>query len=229
MSKLSIQTLGQTLGTFLIGVVILGIILFLPAWTLDYWQAWVFIIVFMVSVTIIGVYLSLKDPALLERRKQVGPAKEQNISQKIIMSLAFVSILGLLVFCALDHRFGWSPVPLWVTLIGDVLVALGLMIDLFVMRENSYGGSTVQTIEGQKVISTGSYALVRHPMYGGVLVMMAGVPLALGSWWGLLVLVIVVPGLVWRILDEEKLLKKDLPGYNYYVLKVRYRLVPYLW
>ena len=225
MSKLILQTLW----TFLIGVVILGIILFLPAWTLDYWQAWVFIIVFMVSVTIIGVYLSLKDPALLERRKNVGPAKEQNGAQRIIMSLAFVSILGLLVFCALDHRFGWSPVPLWVTLIGDVLVALGLMIDLFVFRENSYGGSTVQTIEGQKVISTGSYALVRHPMYGGVLVMMAGVPLALGSWWGLAVLVIVVPGLVWRIMDEEKLLKKDLPGYNYYVLKVRYRLVPYLW
>jgi len=225
MSKLILPTLR----TFLVGAVALGIILFLPAWTLNYWQAWVFIAVFMVSVNVIGVYLSIKDPALLERRKNVGPAKEQNGAQRIIMSLAVVSILGLLVFCALDHRFGWSPVPLWVVLIGDVLVALGLMIDLFVFRENSYGGSTVQTIEGQKVISTGSYALVRHPMYGGVLVMMAGVPLALGSWWGLLVLVIVVPALVWRILDEEKLLKKDLPGYNYYVLKVRYRLVPYIW
>jgi protein-S-isoprenylcysteine O-methyltransferase Ste14 len=114
-------------------------------------------------------------------------------------------------------------------LIGDALVALGLFINLVVFRENSYGGSTIETVENQKVISTGPYSLVRHPMYVGVLIMMTGVPLALGSWWGLVVLAVVVPVLIWRILDEEKLLAKELPGYQEYEQKVRYRLVPYLW
>ena len=106
---------------------------------------------------------------------------------------------------------------------------LGFLIDFFVLRENSYGASTIETFEDQKVISTGLYALVRHPMYMGVLVMMIGVPIALGSWWGLAVLALVMPVLIWRILDEEKLLSKDLPGYREYAQKVRYRLVPYLW
>jgi protein-S-isoprenylcysteine O-methyltransferase Ste14 len=109
------------------------------------------------------------------------------------------------------------------------LVALGLFIDLLVFKENSYGGSTVQIFEGQKVIATGPYAFVRHPMYTGVLVMILGVPLALDSWWGLAILILAVPILAWRILDEEKLLEEDLPGYMDYEQKVRYRLAPYLW
>lgn len=225
MNKLIIPTSKS----FLIGAFALGLFLFLPAWTLNYWQAWVFIVVFLSSVNAIGVYLSLYDPALLERRKNVGPAAEQNVSQRIIMSIAVVAIIGLLVFCALDHRFGWSPVAAGVSLAGDALVVLGLLIDFLVFKENSFGGSTVQTFEVQKVISTGPYALVRHPMYVGVLVMMTGVPLALGSWWELAILALVLPALIWRILDEEKLLKKDLPGYPEYTQKVRYRLVPYLW
>jgi protein-S-isoprenylcysteine O-methyltransferase Ste14 len=225
MNKLIIQSLGS----FVIGAIALGALLFIPAWTLNYWQAWVFIVVFLTSVNAIGVYLSVKDPELLERRKKFGPATEQSPAQKIIMSIAILAILGLLVFCALDYRFGWSPVPAYVSLAGDVLVALGLFINLLVFRENSYGGSTVETVAGQKVISTGPYALVRHPMYVGVLIMMIGVPLALGSMWGSAILAIVLPGLIWRILDEEKLLKKELPGYTEYLQKVRYRLVPYLW
>lgn len=218
-----------TLRTFLIGAVALGLFLFLPAWALNYWQVWVFIVVFMISVNAIGVYLSIKDPVLLERRKNVGPAAEQNVAQRIIMSITIVGIIALLMFYALDHRFAWSPVPAYCALAGDVPVALGLLIDLFVFRENSYGGSTIQTAEDQKVISTGPYALVKHPMYAGVLVMMIDVPLALGSWLGLVVLALITPVLIWRILDEEKLLKKNLPGYIEYTQKVRYRLVPYLW
>jgi protein-S-isoprenylcysteine O-methyltransferase Ste14 len=225
MNKLIIPTLR----TFLIGAIALGIFLFLPAWTLNYWQAWVFIVVFMVAVNTIGVYLSLKDPELLERRKKVGPAAEQNTAQKIIISFALLANLGLLVFCALDHRFGWSPVPAYVSLAGDALIVLGLLIIFFVFRENSYGSSTVETVENQKVISTGPYALVRHPMYVGALVLITGVPLALDSRLGLAVLAPMIPVLIWRILDEEKLLKKDLPGYIEYAQKVRYRLVPYLW
>jgi protein-S-isoprenylcysteine O-methyltransferase Ste14 len=225
MNKLIIPTLR----TFLVGVVVLGILIFLPAWTLNYWRAWVFILVFMTSVSVIGVYLSLKDPALLERRKQIGPAAEQSPAQKIIITIAILADLGLLVFCALDYRYGWSSVPSYVSLIGDALVALGLFIDLLVFKENSYGASNVQVEEGQTVIMTGPYALVRHPMYTGVLIMVLGVPLALGSWWGLAIIALVAPVLAWRILDEEKLLKKDLPGYEEYEQQVRYRLVPYLW
>ena len=219
----------QTARTFLLGAFALGIVLFLPAWTLAYWQAWVFIVVFMTSVNAIGIYLTLKDPVLLERRKKIGPAAEQSTAQKIIISLAIVGNLALLVFCALDHRFGWSPVPPSVSVAGDVLVALGLLINLLVFRENSYGGSTIEVVEGQQVISSGLYARVRHPMYVGVLVMISGVPLALDSWWGLAILALVTPVLIWRILDEEKFLKHNLPGYSAYTQKVRYRLVPYLW
>jgi protein-S-isoprenylcysteine O-methyltransferase Ste14 len=218
-----------TARTFLIGAIVLGALLFLPAWTLAYWQAWVFIVVFMISVNVIGLYLSLKDPALLERRKKVGPGEEQSTTQKIIISMGFLSLIGVIVFSALDHRFGWSPVPAYVALLGDLLVALGLFVNLLVFRENSYGGSTIEIVEDQKVISTGLYARVRHPMYVGVLIMVIGVPLALGSWWGLAIIALTLPVLIWRILDEEELLKKDLPGYTDYAQKVWYRLVPYLW
>jgi protein-S-isoprenylcysteine O-methyltransferase Ste14 len=225
MNKLIIPTLR----TFLIGAIVLGALLFLPAWTLNYWQAWVFIIVFMTSVTVIGVYLSLKDPALLERRKKFGPTQEQSPAQKIAISSGVLTILGVFIFCALDHRFGWSPVPAYVSLAGDVLVALGLMVNLRVFRENTYGGSTIETVADQKVISTGPYALVRHPMYVGVLIMLTGVPLALNAWWGLAIVVVALPALIWRIIDEENFLKKDLPGYVEYTQKVRNRLIPYLW
>src|SRR5262245_27391310 len=200
----------QTLGTFLIGVLALSVLLFLPAGTLNYWQAWVFIVVFLISANGIGVYLSIKDPALLERRKNIGPAAEQSTTQKIIISLAILGNIALLIVCALDHRFGWSKMPGSVSLAGDVLVALGLFINLIVFRENSYGASNIRVEEGQAVISTGPYALIRHPMYAGVQVMIIGVPLALGSWWGLAILAAITPGLIWRILDEEKVLEKDL-------------------
>lgn len=225
MNKLIIPTIR----TFLIGSVLLGILLFLPAWTLNYWQAWVFIVVFMTSTSIIGVYLSLKDPELLERRKRIGPAAEKRMSQKIIISFCIAGFLGLMVFSAFDYRFGWSSVPPHASLIGDVLVALGLLIDLFVFKQNSYGASNVQTFEGQKVISTGLYGLVRHPMYLGVLVMTIGTPIAIGSYWGLAFAALTMLVLILRILDEEKGLKEELQGYAEYMQKVRYRLVPYLW
>jgi protein-S-isoprenylcysteine O-methyltransferase Ste14 len=219
----------QAVSTFLIGALLLGVLLFFPAGTLNYWQAWVFIAVFMTSVTVIGLYLALKDPALLERRKKFGPTQEQSPVQKIVISIGVLAILSVFIFCALGHRFGWSPVPAYVSLAGDVLVALGLMVDLLVFRENSYGGSTIETVADQKVISSGPYALVRHPMYVGVLIMISGIPLALDAWWGLAIFALSAPGLIWRILDEEKFLRKDLPGYTEYTERVRYRLVPYLW
>jgi len=219
----------QTLSTFLIGAVALGGLLFLPAWTLNYWQAWVFILVFMTSVVMIGLYLSLKDPALLERRKKFGPTQEQSPVQKIVISIGLLGLLSVFVFSALAHRFGWSPVPTYGALVGDALVALGLFIDLLVFKENSYGGSTIEIVADQKVIATGPYALVRHPMYVGVLIMLIGIPLALDAWWGLAIIAAGVPVLMLRIIDEEEFLKKNLPGYDEYTQQVRYRLVPYLW
>src|SRR4030095_13362158 len=150
MSKLIVQTFA----TFLIGALLLCVLLFFPAGTLKYWQAWVFIVVFMTSVSLIGVYLSLKDPALLERRKNIGPAAEQSPAQKIIISIGILGNIGLLVFCALDYRYGWSSVPPFVSWLGDGLVALGLFIDLRVFKENSYGASNVKVEDDQRVIST---------------------------------------------------------------------------
>ncbi len=219
----------QTARSFLFGALTLGVTLFVPAWTLDYWQAWLFILVFMISSTANRLYLAIRDPQLLERRRKGGPAGEQSKTQKVIISAAVVADTLVLVFCALDHRFGWSALPPFVSLIGDALVVLGFLLDFFVFKENSYGASTVQVFEGHKVISTGPYAVVRHPMYVGLLFMGIGAPLALGSWWGLVVFALTTPILVWRILDEEQLLRNDLPGYREYTQKVRYRLVPYLW
>ena len=223
------QLFMRTLRTTIIGLVVFGILIFGPAGTLAYWQGWAFIAVFSISTTIIGVYLALKDPALLERRMKVGPAAETRPAQKIIISLSFMVFLVLVVASALDHRFGWSHVPAWISVLGNVLVALGLMIDLRVFRENSYGASTIERMDGQQVIATGPYALVRHPMYAGVLIMVLGIPLALGSWWGLLIVPATIPILQLRIFDDEKMLRSELAGYGAYADRVRYRLVPGLW
>lgn len=226
---LAMQLFMRTLRTTVVGLVLFGILIFAPAGTFAYWQGWAFIAVFSLSTTIIGVYLALKDPALLERRMRAGPAAESRPVQKFIISLAFAVLVMLMVVSVLDHRFTWSLVPAWVSVLGNVLVALGLMIDLRVFGENSYGASTIERMEGQKVITTGPYALVRHPMYVGVLIMVVGVPLALGSWWGLLLILAVIPILMLRILDEETMLQGELPGYAAYAQAVRYRLVPGLW
>jgi len=213
-----------------VGSVMLGVLLFLSAGTLDYWQAWVFIVVFSAAANGIGIYLSIKDPALLERRKNLTPAAPASPAQKIMGVLILVGVLALLVVPALDHRFGWSSMPGFVAVFGDVLVLLSFVAFYYVFRENSYGGSTIEVFEGQQVTSTGPYAIVRHPMYSGVVIMCVGAVLALGSWWTLLVIVLMeLPVLAWRILDEEQVLAKDLPGYTDYMHKVRYRLVPHVW
>ena len=218
-----------TLRNFLIGAIALGLLLFPAAGTFAYWKAWLFILVFLTSVSAIGVYLSLQDPALLERRKQFGPAAEQSIAQKMIMSLTLIGFLGIFVVSALDQRYGWSSAPSYVPILGNLLIVLGFLILFFVFKENSYGSSNIQVIEEQNIVTTGPYGLVRHPMYTGTLIMSSGIPLALGSLWGLLVLFLITPILIWRILEEEKLLKRELPGYPEYMQKVRKRLIPYVW
>jgi protein-S-isoprenylcysteine O-methyltransferase Ste14 len=212
-----------------LGLLGLGVLLFTPAGTLNYWQAWVFIVVFAASTQAIGVYLAFKDPALLERRMQFGPGAEQRTSQRVISGLAFLGFLAVMVFSALDYHFGWSPVPFTVSFVGDALVVLGLFITLLVLRENTFSASTIRVEHGQTVISSGPYSVMRHPMYAGALIMAVGVPLALDSWLGLLLVALLVPVLVWRILDEEKLLGRELSGYSEYAHHVRFRLVPFVW
>lgn len=218
-----------TLRTFLLGVVVQGALLFPSAGTFDYWQAWVFIFVFSAATNALGVYLLVNDPELLERRKKVGPAAEGTPSQKIIITLIFLGFLSILVFCGFDRRFGWSSVPPLISLGGNALVVVGLFIDLLVLRVNRYAASSIQIERGQKVITTGPYAIVRHPMYAGALIMMIGVPPALGSYWGFTVVALILPILIWRILDEERVLKQELPGYYEHTQQVHHRLIPGLW
>ena len=219
----------RALRSSLFGIVALAALLFIPAGTFDYWQAWLFMAVFGCTSGATTVYLALRDPKLLERRMNVGPRAEKEPAQKIIMVLATLGFIAMLVFPAIDHRFGWSSVSASVSVLGDALIALGFLFIFFVFRENSYGASTIQIAEGQTVISTGPYALVRHPMYAGALVMSVGIPLALDSWWGLFVLFLLLPVLIWRLLDEERFLRQNLPGYTEYQTKVKYRLVPFIW
>ena len=174
----------------------------------------------------IGLYLMRKNPALMERRMRGGPTFEKEKAQKIIMSLASAGFIGMLVVPGLDHRFGWSHVPLFLVLVGDVMAAGFFGVAFLVFRVNPYSAATVEIAEGQKVISTGPYAFIRHPMYAGGWLLFVGSPLALGSWWGLVPFAAALPALIWRLLDEEKLLKKNLPGYTEYCERVRWRMIP---
>ena len=213
----------------LVGTFLMAGLLFVPAGTFDYWEAWLFMAVFGGATAAITVYLAIHDPGLLERRLRAGPAAETEKSQKIIMFFAMMAFVVLLVLPAIDHRFGWSAMPSSVVFLGDALVGLGFLLVFLVLRVNSYAASTIQVSQGQQVISTGPYALVRHPLYAGVLPLLIGTPIALGSWWGLGALFVFIPTLIGRLLDEEIFLKRRLPGYTEYAAKVPYRLVPYVW
>ncbi len=201
-------------------------LLFLPAWTLNYWQAWTYLAVLMVSISAIVVYLIRNDPALLARRVNNTEKGQRQRVIHFFVNLAFVAVS---VVPALDHRFRWSAVPTYVVIAGDALVALGMLIIFFVFRENTFTASTVEVAPDHKVTSTGLYAFVRHPMYVGGLIFGLGVPLALGSWRGLLTFIPLALVIIWRLLDEEQFLVKNLSGYGEYRSKVKYRLIPFVW
>jgi len=220
---------GKTVLGFTQLISVLGILLLVPAWTLDYWQAWVYWFVFAASSALITAYLWKRDPKLLERRIDAGPGAETEKTQKLIQLLAFLVFIGAMILPSLDHRYSWSAVPLPVVLAGDVVVALGFLIVFLVFKENTFAAATIAVSSDQKVVSTGPYAIVRHPMYSGALVMLLGTPLALGSWWGLLMFIPMTLIIAWRARDEERFLDKKLSGYEEYCQRVRYRLAPLVW
>ncbi len=223
------KTAAKGLLSATLGLVAFGLMLFTPAGTIHYWQAWAFLAVFALSTWIPCVYLMRTNPAALERRMHVGPSAETRPLQRILITVVFISFPAMFVVSALDHRFGWSLVPASVSVVGDVLVAVGLGLAMLVIIQNSYAAANVTVEAGQQLVSTGLYGRVRHPMYTGNVFLMLGIPLALGSYWGL---ILVIPGLVvlvLRIGDEEDLLTHELSGYREYTQQVHYRLLPYVW
>ena len=210
-------------------LVVMAAAVFIAAWTVDYWQAWLFLAVFAVASLAITLYLMKEDPELLERRVRAGPVAEHERGQKIIQSLASVAFIATLVVPGIDHRLGWSTVPAWAVFAGDALVALGFLVVFFVFRENTFASATIGVEAGQRAISTGPYAFVRHPMYAGAILLFVGTPLLLGSWYGLIGAAIIMALFCVRITIEERTLRAELEGYTEYAAGVPYRLIPGVW
>lgn len=219
----------RALASVLRFIIFLAALLLLAAWTFAYWQLWVFLVVLSAGLFAITLYLIRHDPVLLERRMQAGPKAEKEKRQKIIIGFAGALFLVFVLFPGIDHRFGWSNVPAAIVVLGDAAMATAMLICFFVFRENSFASATVEIHPEQKVISTGLYGIVRHPMYMGALLFVLGLPLALGSWWGLLFVPAIAALLAWRLVEEERLLVQSLAGYSDYRNRVRYRLVPLVW
>ena len=228
-SRGALMLVARAVGGLVFLLTVLGVALLWPAGTTAWWPAWAFIAVFggMSAATTIDLYF--RDPALLERRTHVGPIAETRPRQKLVQSLVLVAFLGCFVLPGLDVRWHGVTWPAAVSIAGDVLVAAGLGFVWRVFHENSYASSTVEIAADQRVIDTGPYAFVRHPMYTGAIVLVVGIPLALGSWWGYAGVVGVIVAIVVRIFDEEQALVTELPGYDAYRERVRYRLVPRIW
>ena len=186
----SSRDLNRKAFTVLFLLLIMAALLFFPAWTLNYWQAWAFLAMFGALSFAVTLYLMIKDPKLLARRVYAGPTAEKETSQKIIQTLTSIGFIAILVVSALDHRLAWTRLPFYVSLAGDALVALGFLIILFVYKENTFASATIELAPEQRVISTGLYKLVRHPMYMGAFFLLVGIPLSLGSLWGLFVIVL---------------------------------------
>jgi protein-S-isoprenylcysteine O-methyltransferase Ste14 len=220
---------GRTIVGFAQLLGLLCLALFGPAWTLDFWQAWMYLATFAACVALITIYLWRRDPELLERRLRAGPAAETERRQQIIQLAAGVAFIGLFVMSSLDHRFAWSRVPGALSVVAAAVVGLGFWIVFRVFKENTYTAATIGVTTQQHVVSTGPYAVVRHPMYAGALLMLLATPVALGSWWGVVWCVPLLAAIAARLDAEERFLLAHLAGYAAYRDSVPYRLVPMIW
>jgi protein-S-isoprenylcysteine O-methyltransferase Ste14 len=210
-----------------LGMIIIALMLFLPAGSSNYWQAWLFLTILFVPFLFVVAYLLKHDPELLERRMRT---KEKEAGQNTMIKLTQLLFFIAFLIPGFDYRYNWSNVPGWLVILSDILVFLGYMFIFLVFRENTYTSRIVEVEKKQKVISTGPYALVRHPMYAGSLLMYIFLPLALGSYVALIPIIpVVLFVVIIRISDEEILLLKELKGYKEYCKKVKYRLIPGIW
>lgn len=216
----------RTIINFLMGVVMVGVLLFAPAGTFRFWNAWLFLALLFVPMLIIGIYLWLKQPDLLAKRLS-SKEKESEQKQVILMS-AVVFVAGFIV-AAVDFRFGWSQLPIWLVVMASVLLVISYGLYAEVMRENAYLSRTVEVQENQKVIDTGLYGIVRHPMYSATILLYLSIPLVLGSIYSFLIFLMFPSVIVKRISNEEAVLEKGLEGYTSYKQRVKYKIIPFIW
>jgi len=220
------KLLTGALTKFIAGLIIVGAMLFLPAGGFDYMNGWLFIGLLFLPMLVLGVVLYLKAPELLEKRLD---AKEKQDTQKRVVAVSGLLFVAGFIVAGLDHRFGWSYVPGWVVILASVVLVASYGLYAEVMRENAYLSRTIEVQEGQKVVDTGLYGVVRHPMYGATVLLFLSIPVVLGSWWSLLCFVPYVPVIAARIGNEEQVLEAELPGYKEYKTRVKYRLIPCIW
>jgi protein-S-isoprenylcysteine O-methyltransferase Ste14 len=216
----------MTAARFLAAVIFIGCMLFLPAGTLDYREAWVYMGLLFIPVATVGVVLLIKDPELLARRMRT---REREAPQRKVIVSSSLLLLAVILIPGFDRRYAWSTVPLSLVWLADILILLGYLLFVLTIRENRFASRVVEVQDNQVVISSGPYALVRHPMYLAVSVIFTLTPLALGSFWALIPALLLPVVLAARIGNEEQLLRRDLPGYAEYCQKVKYRLVPFIW
>ncbi len=221
-----IKLMVNALLKYLSGLLFLGLLLFIPAGTLNYLNAWLFIALLFIPMFIVGVVLLFRSPELLEKRLK---QKETEKQQKIVILLSLIMFVGGFVLCGFDYRFGWSKLPFLVSMVAAAVMFIGYIMYAEVLRENAYLSRTVEVSEDQKVIDTGLYGVVRHPMYFSTILLFVSMPLVLGSLYGFLLFLLYPFLLVGRIKNEEAVLKEGLPGYDEYMKKVKYRLIPFIW
>ena len=211
---------------FVFGLALVAALLFLPAGSVGYFNGWLFIGLLFIPMLILGIFLLIKSPALLEKRIS---AKEKENTQRVVVAVSGVLFIAGFVVAGLDFRFGWSYVPLWVVYVSSAVLFISYALYAEVMRENAYLSRTIEVQENQKVVDTGLYGIVRHPMYAVTIWLFLSIPLVLGSWWSLVCFVPYIAVIAVRIVNEEKVLEANLEGYNEYKKRVKYRILPFVW
>ena len=216
----------QAISKFILGVVLVGALHFIPAWSFHYWNAWLFMGILFVPMFIAGLVMLWKNPQLLQKRLD---AKEKESEQKSVIALSGLMFLAAFIVAGLDWHFGWTKMPVWVVWAAAGLFLLSYLLYAEVLRENTYLSRTIEVQENQKVIDTGLYGIVRHPMYMATMVLFLSMPLVLGSIFSFIIMLVYIPIIAKRIRNEEKVLEEGLPGYVEYKQKVKYKVIPFIW